>query len=533
VEGGKVDRARSGPAVVPLTRQQRWILFAASLAVGLAFLDETAVVTALRTMQRQFGATSAETQWIMGSYLLALASLMAASGRLADLYGRKRLFILGALLFGLGSIGSAAAPSEELLIAARAVQGCGGALLMPGGIANATASLPEERRGWAVGIVSTGATVFLALGPLIGGVLTELVGWRWIFLINLPTTAAIVLVALRWLPETRSDEPEPLDFTGFAVLVAGLVALVLALLNLQDWGIGEAQTIVFLCAGGGLLATFVVLEHRIAHPLIDLRLLVIPSVSGSLCALFAIQFSILGLTVYLTLYLQHVLGYSPAAAGALTLPTVVAAPLLSAWVGRASDRLGTRGLTAASMALAALAVAWIAVFAGQRDVVLLLPAFLAFGIARPIATIAASAGTVGAIPRSARGLSSALVTESRQLGAVLGVAVLGLVLTGLEIGRRDSLLHGVDARFGHQRREALDGILAGSGEARHLLAALSPDARRQAADAAATSFVSGFRGAMIVTAALAAVAAVACWMLVRPRAEPVVAGGAGAVIEPG
>jgi predicted MFS family arabinose efflux permease len=169
-------------------------------------------VTALRTIQRQFNATSAETQWIMGAYLLAVASLMAASGRLADLYGRRRLFIIGAALFGLGSIGCAAAPSEEFLIAARAIQGCGGALLMPGGIANATATLPEERRGWAVGIVSTGATV------------------------------------------------------------------------------------------------------------------------------------------YLTLYLQHVLGYSPAAAGALTLPMVLAAPLVSAWVGRTSDRLGTRRLTAGSMA---------------------------------------------------------------------------------------------------------------------------------------------------------------------------------------
>jgi EmrB/QacA subfamily drug resistance transporter len=530
VEGGNVDRVRSAPAVAPLSSRQRWILFAASLAVGLAFLDETAVVTALRTIQREFNATSAETQWIMGSYLLALASLMAASGRLADLYGRKRLFIIGALLFGLGSIGCAAAPSEELLIAARAVQGCGGALLMPGGLANATASLPEQRRGWAVGVVSTGATVFLALGPLIGGSLTELVGWRWIFLINLPTTTAIILVALRWLPETRAEHPEPLDVAGFAVLVGGLVALVLALLNLQDWGIGAVQTIVLLCGGAGLLVTFVVLEHRVAYPLIDLRLLVIPSVSGSLCALFAIQFAILGLTVYLTLYLQHVLGYSPAAAGALTLPTVAAAPLLSTWVGRTSDRLGTRGLTAGSMALAAVAVAWIAVFSSRRDVVLLLPAFLAFGVARPIATIAASTGTVGAIPRNARGLSSALVTESRQLGAVLGVAVLGLVLTGLELAQRNDLLRGVDARFGHQRREALDGILAGSGEASHLLAGLSRGARHQATEAAATSFVSGFRGAMIVTAVLAGLAAVASWVLVRPNEQAVAVPGAPAVV---
>jgi EmrB/QacA subfamily drug resistance transporter len=506
---------------VALTRQHRWILFASSLAVGLAFLDETAVVTALRTIQREFDATSAEAQWVMGAYLLALASLMAASGRLADLYGRRRLFILGAALFAVGSIAAAASPSEELLIAARAIQGCGGALLMPGGYANATAALPEERRGWVVGMVSTGATVFLALGPLVGGTLTELAGWRWIFLINVPTTIAIIVVALRWFPETRAPNPEPLDVPGLLLLIGGLVALVVALLNMQDWGLGAVQTIVLLCAGAGLLTAFVLLERRAAHPLIDLHLLGIPAVSGSLFALFAIQFSILGLTVYLTLYLQHVLGYSPAAAGALTLPTVILAPFMSTWVGRTSDRLGTRGLTAGSMALAALAVAWIAVFSDQREVVLLLPAFLAFGIARPTATIAGAAGTVGAIPRSARGLSAALVTESRQLGAVLGVAVLGFVLTGLEITRRNSLLHGVDSRFGHQRREALDGLLTGSRSARHLLATLAPGARHSATEAAASAFVSGFRGAMIVTALLAGLAAVASWVLLRPSAQPV------------
>src|ERR1035437_6730163 len=141
-----------------LSAQQRWILLAASLAVGLAFLDETAVVTALRTIQREFNATSAEIQWVMGSYLLALASLMATAGRLADLYGRRRLFLIGAGLFGIGSIACAAAPSEEWLIAARAVQGSGGALLMPLGMGNGTGGLPGGRRGGVVGIVSTGGT---------------------------------------------------------------------------------------------------------------------------------------------------------------------------------------------------------------------------------------------------------------------------------------------------------------------------------------------------------------------------------------
>jgi hypothetical protein len=172
------------------------------------------------------------------------------------------------------------------------------------------------------------------------------------------------------------------------------------------------------------------------------------------------------------------------------------------------------------MLLAAVGLAAIWLLADRRNVWLLLPAFLAFGIARPVATIAAAAGTVGATPREARGLSSALVTQARQIGAVLGVAVLGLVLTGLEIARRNELLRGVDASFGHRRREALDGILAGSGRAQQLLDVLSPAKQHAVRQAAATAFVSGFRGAMLVTALLAATAAVASVLLQRPHARP-------------
>jgi EmrB/QacA subfamily drug resistance transporter len=463
----------------------------------------------------------------MGAYLLALASLMAAAGRLADLYGRRRMFLIGALLFGAGSIAAAASPSEEILIAARALQGCGGALLMPMGIANATAALPEARRGWVIGIVSTGATVFLALGPLIGGGLTELVGWRWIFVINLPTIAAIVVIAVHSFPESRAPTREPLDCGGLGLLVVGLLCVVLGLLNMKDWGAGSTQTVSVLAVGIVLLIAFVVVEHRSSHPLIDMKLLRIPSVSGSLCALFAIQFSILGLTVYLTLYLQLALGYSPASAGALTLPTVVMAPFLSGYVGWLTDRIGARALTAGSMLLAAIAIAAIWLLSDRRDVWVLLPAFLAFGIARPIATVAGSAATVAGIPRDARGLASALITESRQLGAVFGVASLGLVLTALEIARRNSLLAGVDSRFTHLRREALDGILSGSTAAQPVLHSLSPTARHAAEQAAATSFISGFRGAMLTAAVLAAGAALASWVLL-PRGAP---SGAPAVVQ--
>jgi EmrB/QacA subfamily drug resistance transporter len=511
-----------------LTSRQRLIIVAASLAVGLAFLDETAVVTALRAIQADFGATSAEVQWVVGAYLLALATLMAAAGRLADIYGRRRLFVLGAWLFGAGSLLCAAAPGIDALIAARVVQGCGAALLMPLGMANATAALPEERRGWTVGVVSTGATVLLALGPLVGGALVELASWRWIFLVNLPPLAVILAIALRCFPETDGDvarrsplaasggrDRPPLDVLGFLLLLGGLVALTLPLLNMQAWGPRSTVTIGLLAAAVVLLVAFVLVERRRAHPLIRLELLRDPAVAGLLLALFAIQFTILGLTVYLTFYLQHVLGYGPALAGLLALPTVAAAPFLATPTGRLTDRRGERWPTALAMALAAAALVAIALLAQREEVLLLMPAFLAFGIARPIATVAGTTGAVGLIPRADRGLASALVTQARQLGAVMGVAVLGLVLTAVELRERARLLDGIDAGMSKQSRETLDGILAGSDEAQRLLAQLPPDARAAAQDAAATAFVSGFHAAMLVSAGLALAGGLAALLLSR------------------
>ena len=510
----KMSSGRSGHVDDQLTSAQRRILLAGGLAVGLAFLDETAVVTALPTIQREFDAIPASLQWVMGAYLLALASLIVAGGRLADLYGRRRLLLIGVGLFGLGSILCALSPNEDILVASRAVQGCGGALLIPLGIANAIAALPEGRRGWVLGIITTTATVFLALGPVVGGALVELASWRWIFVINLPALALIGLIAIRSLPETRSPDPPPLDIVGLGLLVAGLVPLVLAIIGAES--LAPPIALALGGAGIGVLAGFAMFELRAEFPLIDLRLLRIRVLSGSLWALFVLQFAILGVTVYVTMYLQNGLGYSPATAGLLVLPTVAVSPLISAQLGRMTDRRGARGLLSGAMLLAAVALALIAALADARMVLILLPAFLLFGIARPIALVAGSTAAIGAIRKEDSGLASGLATEARQLGAVMGVAVLGLVITVLESARRSSLLSRVDSSFDTAQREALDGILAGSSKAQALLDALPSAAREAAHQAATAAFIDAFQWAMAITAALAFTAAVLSWVQLKP-----------------
>ena len=229
-----------------VTTQQRAVLVVASLAVGLAFLDETAVVTALRAIQADLGLSSPELQWVMGAYLLALASLMAAAGRVADVHGRRRTFLVGAVIFAVGSAVCALAPTAGVLIAGRGVQGVGAALLVPLGYANATLVVPEERRGWALGIVSTGATVFLAVGPVLGGLLTQAFGWRSVFAVNLLPILVVVVVAARWMPESHVERREAIDVAGLVLLVCGLAAMTTALLQVQtsEWVVTVATAIV-------------------------------------------------------------------------------------------------------------------------------------------------------------------------------------------------------------------------------------------------------------------------------------------------
>ena len=430
MRGQRDARRRPGPS--DLSAIQLGVLAAAGAANSLIYLDQTAVTVALPAIQQEFGSSTAEVQWTIGAYLLALASLMAISGPLADHYGRRRMFLAGILVFGVASVACAAAPSELALIVARLVQGAGAALMQPLALAHATAIVTPERRGWAIGVLASLGTISLMLGPLVGGLVVETIGWRWVFVLNLPFVALALGLGLRFMQESRDPKAPPLDLAGVVLLTTGLAALVGGLLHLQEWSAGPTAGTV--AAGCLALAAFVAVERRRAHPLLPLRLLRVPAVAGSMVALLTIQGAVLGVTVYVVLFLQNGLGLSAVEAGAVLLPAMVWTPLLSTRTGRRADRTGERGLVGAGLLLAAVGLAAIGLLARAEEVLLLLPGLLVFGIARPLVFTPASTGPISAIPAHERGLASSLVTESRQIGAVLGVAVLGSISAGFEGG---------------------------------------------------------------------------------------------------
>ena len=424
--------ARHGPGPSDLSAVQVGVLAAAGAANALIFLDQTAVTVALPAIQEEFDSSTAEVQWTIGAYLLALASLMAISGPLADHYGRRRMFLAGLVVFGAASVACAAAPSELALIVARLLQGAGAALMQPLALAHATAIVTPERRGWAIGVLASLGTVALMLGPLIGGLVVETIGWRWVFFLNLPFVALALALGLRFMPEARDPQAPPLDLAGVVLLATGLAALVGGLLHLNEWSAGLAAGT--MAAGCLALAAFVALERRRAHPLLPLHLLRMPAVTASMVALLTIQGAVRGVTVYVVLFLQNGLGLSAVEAGAVLLPAMVWTALLSTRAGRMADRRGERALVGGGLLLAAGGLAAIGLLGRGEEALLLVPGLLVFGISRPLVFTPASTGPISAIPARERGLASSLVTESRQIGAVLGVAVLGSISAGFEDG---------------------------------------------------------------------------------------------------
>ncbi|MCI2418530.1 MFS transporter [Saccharopolyspora sp. K220] len=400
-----------------------------TLAVNaLLFFDQTSVTVALPAMHREFGAPTVALQWTITAYLLALAVFMVVAGRLADRFGRRRMLLAGIGLFGLASAACAAAPSFGFLIATRFVQGIGGAIMQPLALGNTSRAIGEQRRGWAVGLLSTGGTTFLTVGPVLSGVIVDVASWRWLFVINLPVVVFALYQGRRWITPSREAQPTRIEGAGLLLLITGLASVVIGVSQLSVW---RSVAPVLILVGALLLGLLVRHELRSNHPLVPVALLGRNRyLLAALTALFAIQFAVLGTSVYLVIFLQHGMGERALTAGLVLALSGMFTPLLSLSTGRFTDRHGPRGLVLGGLALATAGLIWVGLAAPHRELWLLIPGLLAFSLSRPAVFTPASAGAFTTISPNRSGLASGLVTEARQLGSVFGVAVLGAVIAG-------------------------------------------------------------------------------------------------------
>lgn len=424
----------------PLTAaRKRWILVATVLGSSLTFIDGSALGVALPAIQRGLGAGPAAAQWVSNAYLLTLGALVLIGGAAGDRFGRRTVFLIGVALFALASIGCGLAPTVEQLIAGRAVQGVGAALLTPGALAVIGAAFPPEERGRAFGTWAGAGALFGMVGPLVGGWLADAADWRFIFWINVPLAALTVAATLRAVPESRDPDARGLDWRGALFAMSGLGGLTWALTAAPDLGWTDARIVAGLTGGAVLMAAFIAAEARQRHPMMPLGLFRSSVFSGINLLTLLLYFALGGAMFFLPFDLIRVHGWSATAAGAAMLPFAVIMGLFSGAAGRLADRFGAMlslglGPVLAGVGLALLALP--APGAGYVDGPLAGMTVMAVGMTLAVGPL--TAAVMGAVPEGHTGVASGINNAVARIAALLAIALLGVVLSAVFVGRMDA-----------------------------------------------------------------------------------------------
>jgi EmrB/QacA subfamily drug resistance transporter len=411
------------------SRAGKAVVLAAVLGSGMTFLDSTVVNVALRTIGEDLDASLAELQWITNGYLLSLSALILLGGSLGDRFGRRRIFVLGTLVFAAASVLCGLAPTPLLLIVARILQGVGAALLMPGSLAMIQGAFVVEDRGRAIGTWSGLAGITTAIGPFVGGWLIEYASWRWIFLINVPLAAVTIVVAQRSVPETSDPGASPhFDLGGAAVASAALAGTTYALI---EWGSTAALIAGVLGVAGAI--GFLVVEDRSSHPMLPLGLFRERTFSAANAMTFVVYAALGAITFFVVLQLQTVGGYDALQAGVAMLPITFCMLLLSSRFGALGTRIGPRiPMTVGPLVMAAGALMLVPLGADVRYLTDVLPGLTVFGLGLAVMVAPLTATVLAAAPDDHAGIASGVSNAVARAGSLLAVAALPTVvgLTG-------------------------------------------------------------------------------------------------------
>jgi EmrB/QacA subfamily drug resistance transporter len=405
-----------------------WTLGAMCFALFMIMLDNTVVNVALPSIQRDLDASISGLEWTINGYTLSFAVLLATGGRLGDIFGRRRMFLFGVVIFTLSSATAGFAVSSTDLVVSRVVQGVGAALMMPATLSIITNAFPASERGKAMGMWAGVSALALAVGPVLGGFLTEHVSWRAIFYLNIPVAIGAVTAALFAVRESRDTTVgREVDFAGVAALTAGLTALILALVEGNAWGWGSPEIVALLAGSALALGAFVAIEQRVKTPMVEFGLLSDRNFLGAVVVALIVSFAMLGVFFFLALYMQDILRYSPLEAGVRFLPSTLMIVAVAPVAGRLSDRFGPRWLIAGGLAVVAASLysfSGIAVDSAYLD---LLPGFMLLGIGIAMTMSPMTSAAMNAVPVQKAGVASGVLSMFRMVGGSLGVAVTGAI----------------------------------------------------------------------------------------------------------
>jgi EmrB/QacA subfamily drug resistance transporter len=469
-------------------------------------LDNTVTNVALPSIQRDFDASLSALEWTVNAYTLTFAVLLVTGGRLGDIFGRRRVFLIGVVLFAFASGTIGFAPSDGWLVASRALQGVGAALMMPATLSIITNAFPPHERGRAIGIWAGVSAIALAIGPLVGGWLTEDVSWRAIFFLNLPVAVGAIAVTLFAAEESRDDTVDRrVDWPGIATLTLGLSALVLALVEANTWGWGSPEILGLFALFAVSIVGFVVIELRSAVPVVDFAFFRSRQFVGANAVGFMVTFAMFGMFFFLALYLQNILGYSPLETGVRFLPTTLVVMVAGPVAGRLTDRVGPRWLMTTGLVLVAASLAWQSRIDVNTTYGYLVPAFVAMGLGIGLVMSPMSAAAMNAVNRAKAGVASGTLAMSRMVGGTFGVAALGALIAA--VGSRD-----LERSLPHLPAGTRDRMVDGLGSGAGLTGA--PERVHAAANHA---FVDALSAGLTVSAIAALAGALLAWALIRNR----------------
>ncbi len=488
-----------------------WTLGAMCFALFMIMLDNTVVNVALPSIQRDLHASLQALEWTMNAYTLTFAVLMVTGGRLGDIFGRRKLFLFGVAVFGASSLAIGLAPNDAVLVAFRAIQGIGAAFMMPATLSIITQAFPAEQRGTAIGTWAGVSALALAIGPVLGGFLTEDVTWRAIFFINPPIAVGAVAVTLFAARESRDETVgRSVDFAGIATLTAGLTALVLALVESNSWHWGSASIVGLFVVAVVALAAFVVIELHLRAPMLDFSFFRSRTSAGANVVAFLVTFAMFAQFFFLTLYMQNVLRYSPLQTGVRFLPATLVIIVMGPLAGRLTDRVGPRPLIALGLVIIGAALLIQSQLTIHTGYGLLLPGFILMGLGIGLVMSPMSTAAMNAVDRTKSGAASGVVSMSRMVGGSVGLAVMGALVTTIGRSKLDSSLPQLPATARAKLASALGSGAAPDGhDSPHVVYALHH------------AFVSALAAGLKVGAAVAFVGALlAVWLIGPVQTQP-------------
>jgi EmrB/QacA subfamily drug resistance transporter len=495
-----------------------WTLIAVSVAIFMLLLDITVVNVALPDIQRSLHSSFSDLQWVVNAYSLTLAAFLLTAGSISDLIGRKRVFVAGLVVFTVASAVCGLSGSPLMLNLARAVQGTGGAMMFATSLALLAQAFHGKERGTAFGVFGAVTGAAVAVGPVLGGVITSGIGWKWIFFVNVPIGAIAVFVTLTQVSDSRDPNATGVDWAGLVTFSGSLFMLVFALVQGNEKGWGSTEILALLIGAAVLLVAFVLFEYLQSRPMLDLSLFRRPAFAGASIVAFAISASFFAMFLYLTLYIQDVLGYSPLQAGLRFLPVTLLSFAVAPVAGKLSVRVPVRLLLGTGLLLAGAGLLAMTTISASSGWTTLIPGFLLGGAGIGMINPPLASTAIGVVPHERSGMASGINSTFRQVGIATGIAGLGAIFQHSVT----KSTHATLAASGHAREimSAAHGQLATileSGEVTHFARTLSPAAHTALVHSYKVGFTGAFTTIAIIAALVALIGGVLAFVLVRSR----------------